>query len=584
MLLAERMAKLRFYVHENYIDEILFRIGQAGFLHQTEIRESFKDFEGYVHPVESSERLFRLSSVLSRIQMLISTLKVEEGEAVEKVKVQPILADEDIDRIEENLSRVEEEYAETATRLAELKKEEKSSELKVIEEQKKRISKLTDEVGMKLLVDRERVEIVRAIEEAKTKTGKTKRTYVLEGWVPKDKTKSLAKIVEEASFGYFSFATLEEDVRRGHEVEGKASPPTLLKNPGIAYVYQRIVTAFGIPNYQEVDPSIFMIFSFPAIFGLMFGDIGHGLILLALSLMLYVAKMKKLKTNELFNYLIQGSPLLMMCSIAAIIVGFLYGEVFGSHHYYEIVEEAIYGVIGVKIHEVVKGASLSLEGFLSTIAGFRIRIPFPFSPIEDTRSMLLVSIYVAILHISFGLVLGLINEIKGRRYREAILGPGLWIWFYFGFAYLFLRYKSQLLTVIFQRLDIVGLYIVLPAMVMIIARSAFHGMDGFGHALESLIASLSNTISYGRILALALAHSAFSSLLLSFTELNGTMMLAVGWAVWTVFTFLLILCFETLLSFIHTLRLHWVEWFLKFYSGSGFEYKPFTIHRRFTAV
>jgi len=584
MLLAERMARLRLYIHDDYIDEVLFRIGQAGLLHQTDIRQSLRDFEGHVHPVEPSETLFRLSSVLSRIQMLISTLKIEEGEAVEKIKFQHILTNEDIDRVEGNLGRIEEEYAETSTRIAELEKKEKSSELKEIEEQKKKLSKLADEVGIKLLVDRERVEITRVIEEAKTKTGKTKRTYVLEGWVPRDETESLVKIFEEASSGYFSFITLEEDVRGEHEVEGKASPPTLLKNPRIAYVYEKIATAFGIPNYQEVDPSIFMLFSFPAIFGLMFGDVGHGLILLAFSLMLYVAKTKKFKTNELFNYLIQGSPLLIMCSIASIIVGFLYGEVLGSHHYYEIVEEAIYGVSGIKIHEVVRGASLSLEGFLSTIAGFRIRIPFPFSPFEDTRSMLLVSIYVAIIQISFGLVLGLINEVRGRRYREAVLGPGLWIWFYFSFAYLFLRYKSQVLAVIFQRSDILGLYIILPATVIIIARSAFHGMDGFGHALESLIASLSNTISYGRILALALAHSAFSSLLLSFTELDGTIMLAIGWTMWAAFTFLLILCFESLLSFIHTLRLHWVEWFLKFYSGTGIEYRPFTIARRFTTV
>ena len=583
MLLARRMVRLRFYIHENYIDDVLFRIGQAGVLHQTDIRESLKDFDGQVHPVEPSERLFRLSSVLSRIQMLISTLKVEEGEAVEKVKVQYILADKDIDRIEENLGRVEEEYAGTAARLAELRKQEKSTELNEVKEQGK-LSKLVGEIGTKLLVDRERLEIARQMEEAKTKIGKTKRTYVLEGWAPQDESESLTKIVKEASSGYFSTVVLEEDVRGGHEVETKATPPTNLKNPRIAYVYEKIATAFGIPNYQEVDPSIFMLFSFPAIFGLMFGDVGHGSILLAFSLMLYVAKMKNLKTNELFNYLIQGSPLLIMCSIAAIIVGFLYGEVLGSHHFYEMVEEAIHGVTGVWIHEVVKGASLSLESLLSTIAGFRIRIPFPFSPFQDTRSMLLVSIYVAIVHISFGLVLGLINEIRGRRYKEAILGPGLWIWFYFSFAYLFLRYKSQILAMIFQRLDILGLYIILPAIVMIVARSAFHGMDGFGHALESLIASLSNTISYGRILALALAHSAFSSLLLSFTELDGTLMIVVGWTMWAAFTFLLILCFESLLSFIHTLRLHWVEWFLKFYSGTGIEYRPFTIARRFTTV
>jgi len=85
-----------------------------------------------------------------------------------------------------------------------------------------------------------------------------------------------------------------------------------------------------------------------------------------------------------------------------------------------------------------------------------------------------------------------------------------------------------------------GLHVALPAVVMILARTAIHGMDGFGHSLEPLISSLSNSLSYGRILALALTHGAFARIL----------------------------------SFIQTLRLHWVEWFLKFYSGDGYEYRP----------
>jgi vacuolar-type H+-ATPase subunit I/STV1 len=109
---------------------------------------------------------------------------------------------------------------------------------------------------------------------------------------------------------------------------------------------------------------------------------------------------------------------------------------------------------------------------------------------------------------------------------------------------------------------------------MVLARSALHGMDGFGHSLESLISSLSNSISYGRILALALTHGAFSRILLMFLELDGAGLAIVGGLMWVALTFLLIICFEGLLSFIQTLRLHWVEWFLKFYSGDGYEYKP----------
>jgi vacuolar-type H+-ATPase subunit I/STV1 len=286
---------------------------------------------------------------------------------------------------------------------------------------------------------------------------------------------------------------------------------------------------------------------------------------------------KGVKTSELFEYMLKGSPLLIMCSIAAILFGFLYGELFGSELYFHIVDTNIHKIFGFSILALVEGSSQYLENGLSGIAGFSIPVPFPFSPFENPMLLLLISLYVAIIQITFGLILGLINEIRKGSVKEAILGPGLWLWFYSSCAYLFLRYKSELLTVVFQRADILGIYLILPALVIIIARTAVHGMDGFGHALESLISSLSNSISYGRILALALTHGAFSKLLLMFLELEGTLMVIIGFIMWAFFTFLLIICFEGLLSFIQTLRLHWVEWFLKFYSGDGYEYEPMAI-------
>ncbi|MEM2942140.1 MAG: V-type ATPase 116kDa subunit family protein, partial [Candidatus Bathyarchaeia archaeon] len=69
-----------------------------------------------------------------------------------------------------------------------------------------------------------------------------------------------------------------------------------------------------------------------------------------------------------------------------------------------------------------------------------------------------------------------------------------------------------------------------------------------------------------------------SRILLMFLELGGAGLAIVGGLMWAVLTFLLIICFEGLLSFIQTLRLHWVEWFLKFYSGDGYEYKPIRLN------
>jgi len=592
MLLAERMNKVRVYVSKSSIDDVMFKLGEAGMIHQTDIRESLKDLKGYVHPIETSERLFKLSSLLSRIEMLISSLKLENETITEKARVERFLSDKDLERLEEESTRIEEEHSRIVSQLTEFEKQEGTEEkAKHIAELAAELDKLATESKVQLLINRERIEVAKKIEEAKTRVGATSRTFVIEGWVPEKKMDDLKRVVQEASSGFCAFVCPETKPQQGHKGEEVKLPPTLLRNPRIAYVYEKIATAFGVPNYYEVDPSVFMLFSFPIIFGLMFGDVGQGLVLLVLTLLLYVLKRRNVKTSEIFTYLIQGSPLLVMCSISAVFFGFLYGEFFGfelyneeATHYLPLIEEGFHAVTGISLSHMIREASHLLEVSVSSILGLPIRIPFPFSPFEDPSTMLLISIYVAIVQISFGLILGLINELMNRRLKQAIIGPGLWLWFYWSFAYLLIRYGSRIFSVIFERMDILGIYFVLPACIMVLAQVAVHKMDGFGHALESLIASISNTISYGRILALALAHGAFSRILLMFLELEGTLMMVMGFVMWAAFTFLLIMCFEFLLSFIHTLRLHWVEWFLKFYSGNGFHYQPFAITRRFTMV
>ena len=142
------------------------------------------------------------------------------------------------------------------------------------------------------------------------------------------------------------------------------------------------------------------------------------------------------------------------------------------------------------------------------------------------------------------------------------------------------------------------LFLILPAIVMFLGGMIFFGfMDGFMEGLEHLIESISNTISYSRILALNMAHAGFAKTFIFLAGLTGAVtlhnildslangslnpivfigMLVLG----TVFVLLM----EGLLSFIHTLRLHWVEAFLKFYAGTGYEYKPLTLPQTWTTT
>ncbi|MBS7622983.1 hypothetical protein KEJ39_04825 [Candidatus Bathyarchaeota archaeon] len=567
------MVRARAYFHEQYADEVLTRIAEEGVLHQTEALKSLEAHAPHIRPVDPSERLFKTAALISRLQTMLTALRIEPFSSAAKAGV---ASEEEIEDIDRELSVLEQRYSAATLRLRSPDATGATTDQSIDYLAKNQgIVELSNEYKARLLMWGRRLENTRTIEEAKSRCARTSKTLIIEGWIPRGRVNDFERAVNDAAEGYcLTSYTQPPYGEEPHSHEVRSLPPTKIRNPRIAYVYEKLVTGFGLPNYFEVDPTVFMIVSFPLIFGLMFGDIGHGLILLGLSLMLVVVNRSGFRAPELFEYLIKGSPLLVMCSIAAIFFGFLYGEAFGSGEYYHIVEDSLHGVLGFSIHEAVRSASNSLEEVLSTMVGFPVIIPFPFEPFERPMLLLLVALYVAIVQITLGLILGLVNQLRRGNYLEAIVGPGLWLWFYSSCSYLFLKYKSELLSVVFQRGDILGLYIALPAIVMVLARSALHGMDGFGHSLESLISSLSNSISYGRILALALTHGAFSRILLMFLELDGGGQAIVGGLMWAALTFLLIICFEGLLSFIQTLRLHWVEWFLKFYSGDGYEYKP----------
>jgi vacuolar-type H+-ATPase subunit I/STV1 len=275
------------------------------------------------------------------------------------------------------------------------------------------VVELSNEYRRRLLLWRQRLENTRTIEEAKSRCARTRKTLVIEGWIPRGRVKDFERAVNDGAEGYCVISyTPPYAEREAHSQETRSLPPTKIKNPRIAYVYEKLVTGFGLPNYFEVDPTVFMIVSFPVIFGLMFGDIGHGLILLGLSLLLVAVNRSGFRAPELFEYLIRGSPLLVMCSIAAVFFGFLYGEVFGSGEYYHVIESTLHGFLGFKIHEAVRSASHSLEVVLSSVAGFPVIIPFPFEPFEKPMLLLLVALYVAIIQITLGLILGLVNQLR----------------------------------------------------------------------------------------------------------------------------------------------------------------------------
>jgi V/A-type H+-transporting ATPase subunit I len=280
-----------------------------------------------------------------------------------------------------------------------------------------------------------------------------------------------------------------------------------------------------LPRYGSIDPTPFVAVFFPLLFGLMLADVGYGLMLGVLALMLH----RRSKPGSAARTVAEiAGP----CAVFAIIVGFLFGEVFGD--------------LG---HRTL---------------GLR---PIIFDRSEAAVASLLVAVGLGVVHVGLGLVLGVIA--RWRREPKHAIGSGV--------AALMVAF---IILAFLAALEVLPRAFLTPSVVvLLVAFPLLVAVEGAIAPIEFL-ATLGNILSYARVMALGMA-----SVMLAIVA--NRMAGAVGSAV---VGFLFALLFH-LVNFaigifgptVHALRLHYVEFFGKFYSPGGMPYKPFT-HWRPTAA
>jgi V/A-type H+-transporting ATPase subunit I len=533
------MVKIAAFVHKDFINQVMHAVGRLESLQLIDAHQSLKEFKEPEIPGPSDFSI-KVASILSRVDYLKSLLKVKlrakskVGAPVESVDTLLKWSEEKIALMEEEASKIQDE-------IARLDKEELDSSEKEMIVQAMLIE-ASRKVGVDLEAIKETLEAQQRIEESKALLVRTKNVYCFEGWVPEERLDKVLKTIKESARGYGDIIYVKKAPSSAEEAHGGGEePPSMLRYPkitGVFAVFSGLTKAFGMPSYYEIDPTLPFLITFPIIFGMMFGDVGHGALLLASGIIFYLMKGKltaKFKPGSLLYYVIAGAPLIAINGAVAMIFGFLYGELFGSEEWF---------------HE------------LTGLSG-----PLWFSPYHYPMTLLKYSIMVGVFQISLGLLLDLIGKLSSRRFKEAITGPIPWIWLYWSGSYLVFSYGWDVFKVILN-LSVMGPYILLPFGVLVVLKFVTHRITGLTEALEAMVMSFSNTVSYARILALKMIHSAFSILFLP-TSIIGMIMFPIG-------TILLILIFEGMLAFLHTLRLHWIEWFTKFYSGKGRPFQPFS--------
>ncbi|OYT27664.1 MAG: hypothetical protein B6U97_00690 [Candidatus Altiarchaeales archaeon ex4484_96] len=436
--------------------------------------------------------------------------------------------------------------------------DELNTELDDIKKEKEKLTaglrSRSEQYRIDLLVMRELVLIEKNIDDAENLLGKTKRVYVLQGWVPErsiqDILRRIRKITDENVF--IRVENPKEDDR----------VPTFLDNPSVFKPFEVITSTFGLPSYNELDPTPVLALTFPFIYGLMFGDVGHGFMVGLIGLILF--SMASKGTRDL-------GFVLTVSGLSAMVFGVLYGDFFGLH-----------GIIH----------------------------PVWTSPLEAPTTLLLFIFGVGMVHIGLGLFMDVVKLLAKGELLHALFEPITKLWLYYGtVAFGLMSFQSYGMDVI----SWVGNMAFLPLIVLPLVVLAFSGVlvhlpridvskigaqlaEGGFEAFDTVLIFLSNTLSYGRMFALLLVHAglfvALFSVVGTFTGINhhnlvlGEMVSVEG-IIWFVFIFIgtfLIIGLEGLIVFLHTLRLHYYEWFTKFFDAEGNKYQPFTIKRIYTLI
>ncbi len=389
--------------------------------------------------------------------------------------------------------------------------------------------------------------------EALSQAGKTADVAVVVGWVPRRELHRLERLVREEP----SWVLRSEELpyQRAQDEYG-LQVPTKLHNPPFFRAFEALVGVYGAPRYGGFDPTIIFALLFILIFGMMFGDVGHGLVLLLVGLWLALRPPRArpgLKNTGTILAAVGGSSMAF---------GALYGSFFG----YEHIIPALW-----------------------------------FHPMEHIDQLLVWAIIVGVGAIIIGVLSNIASKLIQRRYLELVFERSgvLGLWFYLGaLAVFYLVSKGgtiDLLTVF--------LLMLLPLILMPLERplarrlrlaAASHGhhspeegededegllatlITSAVDLLETVIVYLSNSISFIRVAAFALNHVALS---MAIFQLGGAMrQLPLGNLIYLGIIAIgnvLILVLEGGIVAIQTLRLEFYEFFSKFFQEEGTQFRPF---------
>lgn len=365
--------------------------------------------------------------------------------------------------------------------------------------------------------------------------------YILCGWMAEDDVK---KFMAEAEQDDKVFVVVEDD----HD-SYFGEPPTKLENPKLFKPFEMFVGMYGLPAHNEMDPTLFVGLTYSFIFGVMFGDVGQGLLLVIVGALVYHFKKSPL------------AGIIATAGVFSTIFGFMFGSVFG----FEDVIQPLW------LRPIDHMTTLPFVGKLNTV--FIVSIAFGMGLIviamvlhiinafreHDTQSTWFDPNGVAGL-VFYGSVAAVVILFMSGRPTPA----GIVLAVMFGVPLLLILFKEPLTNRLKKKKE------------KIKEGKVMFFVEGFFELFEMLLSYFSNTLSFVRIGAFAVSHAAMMEvvLMLAGVESGNT-----NWVV-VVLGNLFVCLMEGLVVGIQVLRLEYYEMFSRFYKGSGRKFEPYNKNRR----
>ena len=439
-------------------------------------------------------------------------------------------------------------------------------------------------------------------------------------WIPNNKYDLLNTTLNKISINNENnnSCILMDFIENDDDLNFYKKPPTYFKLNDFSKPFQLMIYKYAIPRYQEINPALFSIVTFPFLFGIMFGDIGHGGLLILLGFFLIYQKYEILKKYNYLNILVKNRYFILLLGFFTFYIGIIYNDFFSLPlNFFGSCYETI--KINGKIEKIKK------EDECIYPIGLDPKWHMANNELIFLNSFKMkVSIIIGIIHMLFGLFLKGLNHIYFREYLDlffVFLPQFIFMSALFGYLIFLIFIKwgsdwtnnpsqapsiiSQFFSIFLNYLNLgnfssqesIYFYILIICicciLIMLLIKPFLEYfkkikklslvelfMNQLIETLEFILSTVSHTASYLRLWALSLAHGELTKIFFEITMLgyiqSGNIFgMMFGFVILYHITLIILMGIDLIECAFHSLRLHWIEFQRKFFYADGYLFTPF---------